>query len=148
MREKQAKNNWERNTSENKNCERNASENNKTAVENMSENNNKNTIEQNKTRTTNKASIKYDTYLKNPPLIPWLGDDPFQKLSAKKSYHTNRTGMKATSLPLITKPSPPEISVISGWRPIRSSGFYLDETTTDPPVVHSNQETTTVAAWV
>ena len=48
-------------------------------------------------------------------------------------------------LPLINKPSLLEISMISGSYYIRRVGSHLDDTTTDPSVIFSNQATTTVA---
>ena len=81
------------------------------------------------------------------PLLLWLGKDLFQQLVMDQSDQANPVGVKATSLTLITEPSSPEIIVISDLHPIRCSGFHLDNTTTEPPAVHSNQATNTFSIW-
>ena len=71
----------------------------------------------------------------------------FEQLVMKKSAHVNCIGMKAASLPLITKPPSPEISAISGWNSIRYSGLRLNKTGTDPTVIQYNQATTKIEIW-
>ena len=74
-----------------------------------------------------------------------MGEYPFQKLAANQSAHANRVGMKATLLLIRNEPSSPAISAISDSHPIKRSGFFLDNTATEPPIVHPNQATTNVS---
>ena len=108
------------------NWEINVSKNNKIA--------NKNASEQNETCLTNKAGIQDNTYLKNQ-ILTWLGEDPFQKFNMKQPCHTNCIGMEETSLSLVSTPTFPEISAISGSYPIRRSGSRLDDAT-EPSIIH------------
>ena len=55
--------------------------------------------------------------------------------------------MKATLLLIVTKPVPPEISVIGGSYMIRRIGSRLDNTT-EPYIIHSKQFTNTIYGWV
>ena len=66
---------------------------------------------------------------------------PFEKLATNQLSHTNRIGEKAASLLLLTKPLSPEISEISGSYVIRHIVLHLDNTTSEPPIVHYNQAT-------
>ena len=59
--------------------------------------------------------------------------------------HTNRTGVKNISLLLIAGPPGPEIITIGGSQPFGRTGKSLDNTMIKPPVIHSNQTTTTDA---
>ena len=59
--------------------------------------------------------------------------------------HTNRAGVKNSSLLLIAGPPGPEIITIGGSQPFGRTGKSLDNTMIKPPVIHSNQTTTTDA---
>ena len=55
--------------------------------------------------------------------------------------------MKVALLSLITEYLSHEISAISGSYLIMHIGSNLDNTTTDPPIIHSNKVATTIDIW-
>ena len=64
-----------------------------------------------------------------------------------QSDYINHAGVKSTSLPLITEPSGTEVIMIGGSHPLRNIGVSLDYTTTEPPIIHSDQATAVIYRW-
>ena len=86
-------NNCEINTSKINNNEINASKNNK-GDKKTSEWNNENASKQDKTWAKNKDNIKDNTYLNNPPVLRWIGENSFRKLNMKNSAPVNQVEIK------------------------------------------------------
>ena len=117
---------------------------------NTTKQNNKNAYKHKETRAIDKAKSKVDTELNGSPLPPppstW--GKFFDKLVMDKLAHTNCSGVEKTSLLLIYEPLGTEIIAIGGLQYFRRTGASLNNTTSEPPVIHSNQANTTVTRRV
>ena len=62
-----------------------------------------------------------------------------------QSAHTNHTVMEKNLLFLIAEPSGPKLFVIRVLQPSSSTGAILGYKTSNSPIIHTNQDTTTIA---
>ena len=65
-----------------------------------------------------------------------------------QSSPTKCAGVKTTSLSLIIEPSGTEIIAISGLHPFRRTGAILDDTESEPPLIHSDHAPNDISRWV
>ena len=105
--------------------------------------------EQTETCDTDKTSL---SYLKNSPsLFQRLGEYPytFEHLTMNYYGKTISAGVETTFLSLISEPwDRTKVFTVGGSQPFGRSGAHLDNTTNNPPVIHSNQATATIGRWV
>ena len=91
----------------------------------------------------NEVDHASSSYPKNSPSIFQRRVEdtfPFENLTMKYHWHTNSAGVKMTLLPLIDEPlDRPKVFAVGEFQPFERSEALLEDTTSQPPVIHSDQ---------
>ena len=104
-----------------------------------------NIIKQTETCATNKSNSSYPN--NSPSLFQRRGEytSIFEDFTAKHHGHTNRSGAEMISLLIITEPlDRSKVFTVGGSQTFNHSGAYLDNTMSQPPIIHYDQVNATI----